>query len=75
MDYQEEMFAEPVEELRRRLKLTPGQCVALQKAVYGLPEAPRYWWKRIHSDFTRLGFEPLVSEPCLYVTRDDPGSI
>ena len=41
-DYEDELFAKPVEELRRALRLNGGQCVKLMKAIYGLAEAPRF---------------------------------
>ena len=74
-DYEEELFGEPVEELRRALGLTPGQCVKFLKAIYGLPEAPRYWWKRLHQDLEQIGFEDVVAEPCVYTYRNNDNEI
>ena len=74
-DYEDELYAEPVEELRRALRLNPGQCVKLLKAIYGLAEAPRYWWWRCHADILKLGFEAMVSEPCLYAYRNSRGEL
>ena len=69
------MFAEPVEELRRALQLNAGQCVKLLKAIYGLAEAPRYCWKRLHTDLLALGFSDRVSEPCVYTMRGPSGEL
>ena len=73
--YEDELYAEPVEELRRALKLKPGECVKLLKAIYGLAEAPRYWRRRCHADLLKLGFEDLISEPCVYAFRGEDGSL
>ena len=71
----DELCVQPVEELRRALRLKPGQCVKLLKAIYGLAEAPRYWWRRCHKDLLSLGWESVVSEPCLYTYRDKHGTV
>eukprot|EP00969_Alexandrium_andersonii_P144520 6390925-Alexandrium_andersonii.AAC.1 len=53
--------------------LSSAQCVQLMKAIYGLAEAPRYWWRRLGTDLLALGWESLATEPCLYVYRAAAG--
>lgn len=38
----------------------------LQKALYGLRQAPRAWYSKINQHFLRLGFERSTNEPTLY---------
>ena len=74
-DYEDELFAEPVEELRRALRLNAGQCVKLLKAIYGLAEAPPDWWECLHTDLLALGFNDLVSEPYVYTMPASCGAL
>lgn len=37
----------------------------LQKALYGLKQAPRLWYQHLTNEFRKLGFKPLVSDPCI----------
>ena len=42
----------------------------LKKALYGLKQAPRAWYARIDSYLVSLGFERSISEPTLYVKKE-----
>ncbi|XP_040956008.1 uncharacterized protein [Gossypium hirsutum] len=42
----------------------------LKKALYGLKQAPRAWYERIDGYLARLGFIKSISEPTLYVKKD-----
>jgi Reverse transcriptase (RNA-dependent DNA polymerase) len=39
----------------------------LHKALYGLRQAPKLWNQFLDSKFKELNFDPLNSDPCLYV--------
>ncbi|KAG8486045.1 hypothetical protein CXB51_019337 [Gossypium anomalum] len=43
----------------------------LKKALYGLKQAPRAWYSRIDSYLIGLGFERSLSEPTLYVKKEN----
>ncbi|KAG8483480.1 hypothetical protein CXB51_023157 [Gossypium anomalum] len=43
----------------------------LKKALYGLKQAPRAWYSRIDSYLVGLGFERSLSEPTLYVKKEN----
>ena len=46
--------------------------VELQKAMYGLCEAPRAWFMELTSTLERLGFRPNRYDPCVFnVVRND----
>jgi hypothetical protein len=37
----------------------------LQKALYGLKQAPRLFYEHLTREFRKLGFFPMVSDPCI----------
>ncbi|KAG8497019.1 hypothetical protein CXB51_008248 [Gossypium anomalum] len=43
----------------------------LKKALYGLKQASRAWYDRIDAYLSRLGFTKSISEPTLYVKKDE----
>jgi hypothetical protein len=45
-------------------------CLKLNKAIYGLVQAARQWWKRFTEVMDGLGFEPSKADPCLYVKKN-----
>jgi hypothetical protein len=47
-------------------KLPEGHCFKLKKALYGLRNSPRLWWKHLDKFIKSLHFKPCVLEPCLY---------
>lgn len=50
----------------------PATVCKLDKALYGLRQAPRQWWKRIDKVMGELGFTPCRSDAGLYVNQSDP---
>ena len=53
----------PVPELSKALQLKPWQAVRLRKAVYGLVNAPRQWWKDVQRTMDALGWQESTIEP------------
>jgi hypothetical protein len=41
-------------------------CLLLNRALYGLPQAPLLWFKHVDAFLKSIGYEPLSTEPCLY---------
>jgi Reverse transcriptase (RNA-dependent DNA polymerase) len=42
-------------------------CVKLQKAIYGLVQAARQWWKKFTKALQKLCYEPSKVDPCLFI--------
>ncbi|CAE7927690.1 ubiB [Symbiodinium sp. KB8] len=58
------IYAQAPPELARRLGVPPWAAVQLQKAAYGLVNAPAEWYRTVHHELSKLGFERLRTEPC-----------
>ena len=43
-----------------------GQMLKLQRGLYGLKQAPRLWQEKWMSVMNKMGFRPLLSDPCVY---------
>ena len=54
-------------------KAKEGWVVRLLKALYGLKHAPAVWYKTLSSFLKALGFEPCLSDPCVFVKNLDAG--
>lgn len=48
-------------------KIGEPQVIRLHKNLYGLPNSPLNWWKTIGPFMLEIGFEPLMSDTCVYV--------
>ena len=48
----------------------PGMVLRLNKALYGLKEAPRLWNKTFDKFFSDIGYSPTKVDPCLYIRRE-----
>ena len=49
------------------------ECVHLRKAIYGLVQASRQYWKHFVKALREIGFQGGVTDPCLMVRRDKDG--
>ena len=49
------------------IKGKEAKVCRLRKALYGLKQASKAWYETNHEFFTKLGFEQLQLEPCIYV--------
>jgi transposase InsO family protein len=65
-DIEEELYIEQPEGFRE------GNLVCrLKKAIYGIKQAPRQWYLKLHQLFCDLGFRRLESDHSLYVWTND----
>ena len=46
-------------------------CCELKKAIYGLVQAARQWWKKFKKVILDLGYKPSLADPCLFY-KDGP---
>ena len=53
----------------------PDECVKLEKAIYGLVQAARQYYKFFVKVLTDIGFELSKADPCLLVRRNDKGTV
>jgi hypothetical protein len=42
------------------------QCCELKKAIYGLVQAARQWWKKFKTVILQMGYKPSLAEPGLF---------
>ncbi len=71
----EEIFCEPLPELAKALQMKDDECMLLQKAVYGLTDAPRCWWLKVRSVMSELGWQEMTTEPCVWRKYNSRGRI
>jgi hypothetical protein len=72
VDLEAELEAYPPDHLFRATH--PSKlCFKLQRALYGLPQAPRNWFITLHEFLKSQGYNPLDSEPCIYVKFEKDG--
>jgi len=44
-------------------------CVLLLKAIYGLVQAARQWWKKFKTRLITLGYKASLADPCLFLRK------
>jgi len=59
-------YQEYIYERRKAIEKAAEYCVLLTKALYGLVQAARQWWKKITETFKKIGFYPSEADPCLF---------
>ena len=42
----------------------------LLKAIYGLIQAARQWWKKFKEAMAHCGYYPTAIDPCLFIKKD-----
>ena len=52
---------------------TDGLCCLLNKAMYGLVQAARQFWKKFVTEFVKQGFEANEADPCLLYCKNELG--
>jgi hypothetical protein len=68
---EEEIYLEQPEGFRQKDDDGEDLVCKLRKAIYGLKQAGRVWWKLIDSELKRVGFINSGEDPCVYTrTRD-----
>lgn len=70
---EEDMWVIPTKEICHALGVPEGTITKLQRAAYGLVEAPLWWYKSVSKFLESLGYVRLKSEPCVWVYFDKSG--
>jgi hypothetical protein len=47
-----------------------NDCCKLLKGLYGLKQSPRLWQAKLKASLRVLGFEPLLTDNCVYINRE-----
>ena len=50
-----------------------GKALKLDKAIYGLVQAARQFWKKLTSKLKEAGLEQSIVDPCLFQHNNDRG--
>mgnify|MGYP001826004312 CR=1 FL=1 len=64
-----QVYALPVPELAHALGVPEGRAVQVQKACYGLVNAPAEFYRTVDSHLLACGFERLLTDPCAWRLR------
>ena len=64
------MWVVPTGEICQALGVPESTITKLQRAAYGLVEAPLWWYKSVSKFLESLGYARLMSEPCIWVYFD-----
>lgn len=64
-ELQTDMWVIPTGEICQALDIPPGTITKLQRAAYGLVEAPLWWYKTVSSFLSSIGYARLKSDPCI----------
>ena len=64
-----ELYFKPPREVKEWMSLTDDDLYRLEKAAYGLAEAPRAWFMRLSRELREAGLTQSTLDPCLFVLR------
>ena len=64
-----EIYFKPPPEIKQWMKLDDHDLMKLEKAAYGLAEAPRAWFLRLTREMKSVGLTQSKLDPCLFTLR------
>ncbi|CAE7833265.1 RE1 [Symbiodinium sp. CCMP2592] len=68
--YPDKLYCVPCPEICEALGIPPNSVTKVQKACYGLVDAPLEWYRSVDEFLRQLGFERLWSDSCCWVLRE-----
>ena len=66
---QRNIYFRPPSEIKNWMNLSNDDLFRLEKAAYGLAEAPRAWYLRLTRELQEVGLHASRLDPCLYTLR------
>ena len=69
--YPDQLFCVPTPEICTALGIPAGSITRVQRACYGLVDAPLEWWRSVDCFLQETGFERLWADPCCWVLREN----
>ena len=66
---QRNIYFRPPSEIKTWMNLSNDDLFRLEKAAYGLAEAPRAWYLRLTRELSEVGLHASKLDPCLYTLR------
>ncbi len=60
------LYFRPPAEIAKEIGLDETKLLRLEKAAYGLCDAPRAWWLRLNRELTAVGLKVSTLDPCLW---------
>ena len=72
LDQQRQVFMKSPPEFK---DIKPGQILRILKAAYGLADAPLRWMARLTRELRKIGYEPCLLDPCLFMCYDSGGHL
>ncbi|CAE7232443.1 RE1 [Symbiodinium sp. CCMP2456] len=64
-----DLYFRPPDEVKEFLNLSDDDVLRLEKAAYGLAEAPRAWFLRLTRELIAVGLEVSQLDPCVFILR------
>eukprot|EP00438_Fugacium_kawagutii_P012099 Skav209448 [mRNA] locus=scaffold2199:144696:152896:- [translate_table: standard] len=64
-----DLYFKPPPEIKQWMSLTDDDLFRLEKAAYGLAEAPRQWFLRLSREMSEAGLRRSSLDPCLFTLR------
>ncbi|CAE7708489.1 RE1, partial [Symbiodinium pilosum] len=68
-EYPDQLYCIPTPDICEALGVAPGTVTRVQKACYGLVDAPLEWWRSVDSFLQELGFQRTWADSCCWVLR------
>ena len=69
--YPDQLYCIPTPDICETLGVPAGTVTRVQRACYGLVDAPLEWWRSVDSYLQEIGFERLWADSCCWVLREN----
>ena len=68
--YPDQLYCIPTPDICEALGVPAGTVTKVQRACYGLVDAPLEWWRSVDTYLQEIGFQRLWSDSCCWVLRE-----